>query len=306
MSSTKIIRSNKRKVADSLEAPAKRTKIGNGLKSPAKPDLPRRPEVFIASESCVSRDLPSLYNRQAPTKRAYGIVLTELDDTIGELEEIADAHYDEDGRQSTLGWTPKPDLDADDTREYIELTSDYDRLRREQDNLLDLVKHGVMKWVDCTHAQFVELSNTSKYYYYVNQEANEIMQKGCWQFASKELQNEHEQHFQERMVEYFYYGYPVYQHPKYEEYTDAALAIEHGCYAITDAQDFRKERIRIIKRGDKDRINAAIELYDTDPPERTECIAAFQRLFPDEHIMACMDDGYKQKCILAALIEKHN
>lgn len=294
----------KRKISQQVTV-AKRIKfdIKETLNGPNKPngqDLPRHQK---SNGSVPSVKLPQLAAPDSEphiTQRPYQEVTKELQSVRVELDAMA---FLDD---FTNKWTIDDDLDEEDQKEFEQLCEQYARLDKEFDNLLDLVKHKFMKWVECTEEEYLKLDNTSSYYYYINVEGNEIMQRGCWQFTSQQVQDKYQPHLDEHLEEYFYYGYPIYQHPDFEEYTEAALAIQNGTFDIMTANKFFKHNMRILEDGDKQRIQGAIDLFNDTPSSMGLAIEAFQELLPWEPILACMDDDYVARCKLAWIIKKHH
>tara|TARA_Y100001958_G_C21105429_1_gene454062 strand:- start:6 stop:953 length:948 start_codon:yes stop_codon:yes gene_type:complete len=309
----------KRKISQQVTV-AKRIKLDvksetlNGPNKPNGQDLPKHHKPN-GSDNGSDAHVPSVKLPQlaAPdsepdsephiTQRPYQEVTKELQSVRVELDAMA---FLDD---FTNKWTIHDDLDEEDQKEFERLCEQYARLDKEFDNLLDLVKHKFMKWVECTEEEYLKLDNTSSYYYYINVEGNEIMQRGCWQFTSQHVQDKYQPHLDEHLEEYFYYGYPIYQHPDFEENTEAALAIENGTFDIMTANKFFKHNMRILEDADKQRIQGAIDLFNVWYRKDTcfsEAIEAFQELLPWEHTLACMDDDYVARCKLAWIIKKHH
>ena len=300
----------KRKFSQKVTS-AKRTKFvdltdtkRNGPNKPSELPKHNKPNGSIPSIH-----MPQLVSIIEPTKRTYQEVMKDLRSLRIELDDIAT--FDED----TNKWTPHGELDDDDQKEFHELCEQYERIDKEYDNLLDLVKHNFMKWVECTEEEYKKLHNTSSYYYYISNEDNEIMQRGCWQFTTQHVQHKYEQHFDQRLVEYFYYGRPIYQHPDFEEDTDADIAIDNGTYNIITADKFFKQNMHVLENGTSDDIQRVIELFNDSMLNQDyndynvsgiDCIAAFQQLLPHKPILECMEEIYAHKCTLAWLIKKHH
>ena len=299
----------KRKISQQVTV-AKRIKFEikwetlNGPNKPNGQDLPRHQK---SNGSVPSVKLPQLAAPDSEpdsephiTQRPYQEVTKELQSVRVELDAMA---FLDD---FTNKWTPDDDLDEEDQKEFEQLCEQYARLDKEFDNLLDLVKHKFMKWVECTEEEYLKLDNTSSYYYYINVEGNEIMQRGCWQFTSQQVQDKYQPHLDEHLEEYFYYGYPIYQHPDFEENTEAALAIENGTFDIMTANKFFKHNMHILENADEQRIQSAIDLFNDTPSSTGLAIEAFQELLPWEPILACIDEDYVARCKLAWLIKKHH
>ena len=146
------------------------------------------------------------------------------------------------------------------------------------------------------------LRNTSAYYYYVNEECLEIMQQGWWEFSAP-LSDEHKKHFDEYLQQYFYYGHPVYQDPRYEEYTDGDLAFEEGSYAIYTSYELRNKAVETLDMYDAKKLQM-IALYgdDVDYEEGIEAL----RKVTGKPVVPCAGEYFKLKCKLAYSIQKYH
>ena len=129
--------------------------------------------------------LPLLGKKPLPySTRSVEDIYSDIHDTEEELEYIgAEEVFDEFER---TGFS----VGKADPEEFKKANAAYKKAVNERDNLLDLIKHGYMKWVDGDEREHATKQNTSDYYYYVNEECLEIMQKGWWQFSAP-LSDEH-------------------------------------------------------------------------------------------------------------------
>lgn len=199
------------------------------------------------------------------TTREVSVVFEELREAEDELECIGAKKVWDD--YEFVGY----EIGDADPEEFEEANAVYEALDKERNNFFDLIKHGVMKWVEGDEREYAHATLVSDYYYYVYEEGWEIQSKGWWQFSAP-LSDEHQTHFDDYLQQYFYYGHRVYQDPRTEEYTDGDLGFENGSIALYTASEMRTKSMDILLHGSKDDIQGRIEFYGDDVGEDSRAL----------------------------------
>ena len=209
--------------------------------------------------------LPQLRKQVAPiySTRSVADIYEDIHAAENELECIAEEVRDEHGdflldADGCSIWKPNQ-KESNDFKRYI---SKLHVAEKERDNLLNLIRHGYMKWVEGNEREWISLKNTSDYYYYVY-EGYEVQKKGWWQFSAP-LSEAHQAHFEEYLNQYFYYGHPNYQDPRTEEIDTADACVEDGILALYTADKMKQQSLSVLNDGDERDIKIRISLYEED------------------------------------------
>ena len=232
--------------------------------SPQMPDDKRTPP----SEPTLFLELPQLAKMAPsnPTEEKVGDIFEEMQSAEWEIECIAEELRDEHGgyvlKDGLSVWKQKDGITEEEKKEFKENLAVLHGAEKKRNNLLDMIKHGVMKWVDGNEQTWVKTRDTSDFYYVVY-EGYEFQKKGWFQFSAP-LTEGHQAHFEEYLQQYLYYGYPIYQDPRYYESTDGDLCFELGDLTLYTADGMMRESLSIIENGDKRDIKSQISLYEED------------------------------------------
>jgi len=223
------------------------------------------------SPPSLSLVLPQLGKPAKPTFKPYCTrsredIYKDIHDAEDELECIAEEVRDEHGdyvldEHGCSVWKQNDDTE-EDNKDFKLYLGQLHVAEKQRDNLLDLIKHGYMQWVNCTEAEWLKMPLVSDYYYFCITGC-EIIRMGCWKFTAP-LSEEHQAHFDDLLHQYVFYGHPNYQDPRTEEMDTADLCFEDGCRSLDTACGMKRDSLRKIEYGDMSDIRARIRLYGED------------------------------------------
>lgn len=210
--------------------------------------------------------VPQLKPAKPYCTRSRSDIYKDIHDAEDELECIAEEVRDPDGdyvldEHGWSVWKPNDDNTEEENKDFKLYLGQLHAAEKQRDNLLDLIKHGYMEWVNCTEHQWLNMPLTSDYYYFCT--GCEIIQMGCWKFNAP-LSEEHQAHFDDLLHQYFFYGHPNYQDPRTEEMDTADSCFEDGCRALDTAYEMKRDSLKKIEYGDMSEIRARISLYGED------------------------------------------
>ena len=220
------------------------------------------------SEPTLFRELPQLAKMAPsnPTQEELESLFKLMQSAEWEIECIAEELRDEHGsfvRKNGLSvWKQKDGITEEEKEELKENLATLHAAEKKRNNFLDMIEHGVMRWVEGDEHTWVKTRDTSDFYYVVY-EGYEIQKKGWFQFSAP-LTEGHKAHFEEYLQQYLYYGYPIYQDPRYYETTEADLCFDLGDLSKDSAYKMKQKSLSIVKNGDKSDIKSRISLYDED------------------------------------------
>ena len=231
----------KRKASSPIKRAVKKTVIDlvtpvNSPQSPPyQPPSPAEEKLAPPSEHppCILQQPPPRAPPALP-RRDVQLIFDEIRDVEDELGEwandTADPICDEDC-EPTGGYEPNENMPANELPEFNRWNNKLLDLYKELDQAQDLIKDGVMKWVEAEWDEYQPQPDRSTYYYYYNNESAEVIMQGWWQFTHP-LDPQQQKHYEEFEHDYFYYERPIYQDALTSEYTDGALCFEDGVRSL--------------------------------------------------------------------------
>ena len=161
--------------------------------------------------------------------------IRDVEDELGEwANDTADPICDEHC-EPTGGYQPNENMPENELPEFNKWNDKLLDLYKELDQAQDLIKDGVMKWVEAEWDDYEAQPDRSNYYYYYDDESAEVIMQGWWQFTQPSTPSNKSTHEQPEH-DYFYYGRPIYQDALTSEYTDGALCFEDGLAFALDTR----------------------------------------------------------------------
>ena len=202
---------------------------------------PQSPPYRTPSEESAAPSNPPCILQQPPARappalprRKVQLILDDMRKVEDELStwahDTADPICDEHC-EPTGGYQPNENMPENERPEFNKWNDKLLDLYKELGEAQDLIKDGVMKWVEGKWYDYEAQPDRSNYYYYYDDESAEVIMQGWWQFAQP-LDPQQQKHFEEFEHDYFYYGRPFYQDQENAACTDGDLCIENGTRSL--------------------------------------------------------------------------